>query len=577
MEVLILVIFFLAIVMVGVSFEINKSIFKNFLYLLIGSVSFFAVIKTQGFTFYLISLVSFVGFFVLKFRDISFRFSNSLSDLGCSILILFLFLAIFLDFETFEILHPGFSLDDISVYSRIAYYNNTEGVENTQGVYNLFNSSPSIEFYHHFELWLSSLGVKLNNANYSVNLLLFAFPLITFLSFLGLKDLFGLSQIKSLVIIILFLVVMWPYDLLNDYLNLSLPKGGGGAIILGTKNVMILPILLSLIYELKTKSNHFYLTGISLFLYPLLIPLVSVSILIYSLFFSKSPLKFLWMHGFLVLVVIGFYIGVPNSHPGLDLKSGVDLRYIAKVIYVSVGTSLISFGVYWFFLLNHIGVSKLKPFLVFFSIAGVLSMVFWILFSRNIDSNQLFRNFFTPLFSLSIACGVVYFYSQKMHCHALAGAMIFVLPIFSVLGYSKMNKPSEELIKIAHILEKGDKILFFPNPKVINSVFMYNERMFLPMDISMIHTLVEVDILNTVSLLDTHSLERNATSTEMLGYYKRLSPVYNACGSIEDKIGCLFSFSKQYGFHKALIHVNSPFASGFHLESKLGDFYLINF
>lgn len=140
-----------------------------------------------------------------------------------------------------------------------------------------------------------------------------------------------------------------------------------------------------------------------------------------------------------------------------------------------------------------------------------------------------------------------------------------------------MNKPSDELLSICEYLVDGDQILFFPDPLVINSVFMFNERMFLPKDVSMINTVMDnVHLLSTVSLLDSNPFERNEMATEMLTYYKNISPLFQMCGNSTNQVSCVREFSDKFGFNKALVHKNNPFASIFKREAFFGNYFLVN-
>lgn len=574
-------VFFLFLVFASLlsSIRFLQSQFSSFLILTLTVVSFYAVIRTGFYSFYTAYLVSFLAWigYWLKTKHLKLRFSFQVSDVVIGLILWSLFALVYLDFTEFYILHPGNTLDDIGVYSRIAYYNDLLGVENTRGIYNLFNLYPKIELYHHFELWMMNLGHFFNGASRSMNLLLFVFPLISFLCFIGIRETFNFNSWTSLALLIIFFLVIWPYDFLVNWLDLGLPKGGVGAIILGIKNVLVLPIILAVIIEFRQKSTHFYLTAVSLFLYPLLIPLVSVSLIVYVFFFSKYSIKHLWAHFSLILVILVFMALIPNSHPGLDIYGVFNFEILQKVVYVSVVTPLISFGFYWILFIKKIGFGKLKELILFFSISLALSIVFWILFNRNIDSNQFFRNLFIPLCSFSIAVAIVVFFTKRLYAYVITGILVFLVPVFTIIGKSKMNHPSEELLSIAARLDEGDRVMFFPDPNVVNSVFMYNERMFLSKDISLLGNFFEdVHLLGTVTLLNSQALERNGIAKEMIDYYKSISPLFDACGDSQTQEQCIREFATRFDFQKCLIHKNSPFASAFKPEVSFRNYFLVD-
>ncbi|MGZ6490112.1 MAG: hypothetical protein ACXVDU_08975 [Bacteroidia bacterium] len=79
-----------------------------------------------------------------------------------------------------------FILDrDAAYYSNLSMMLGETGEENRTGINNLFVDTGGIQPYHYLDLWLGDFGALLSGSTHIVSLYLFVYPILTFISLLG--------------------------------------------------------------------------------------------------------------------------------------------------------------------------------------------------------------------------------------------------------------------------------------------------------------------------------------------------------------------------------------------------------
>lgn len=535
--------------------------FESSIFNLLLLVSIYAIFKTDGLTIFVFPLLLVILLFILirsnRLIYPVIRFNNHLLIYLNSIWFFFLFF--FYVLNGMELRIPSVPLDDFSVYSRIAFYNDTFGLENIQGFNNLFNQSIRFEVYHHFELWFMNFSNWINSIGRLNNLFLVFFPIIGGIFFIGAMDVLSFkSFLPPMFIFIFSSLVIWPYDFIINLLNFSLPKGGVGQILISPKSLIIFPIIISLIKDLRKEDTYYSLSLISLFFYPLLIPLVTGSIIIYQFIFKRNCLKNLILTFSVAVFYVIFVFSINSVEIGFNILGMFVFSNYPKIFFVSYLIPIFSFGFVYLLYFNKKFFRANYFIISFFIIALILSSILWLLFFNNINSNQLFRNLFVPLFSLSVGYIIVKSFLDKKYIIFMFAIIMYILPFFMNYNTFQFAIVSDEDKEIASMLSSGDKVLFIPDPQTIKTTYDFVENMFMPLNtIFLINE--NLHFVNTSSAFPINSRLDNKSSILMLSIYRKHSPYFNYCGEINlVNFNCSVEFMKKFNL-KYLITFKNDF------------------
>ncbi|MDI1323146.1 MAG: hypothetical protein PSV36_10385 [Algoriphagus sp.] len=460
---------------------------------------------------------------------------------GASIFIWSTFFLMFFVLGEFNFRVPN---EDFIIYSRIAYYNDMFGKENTQTFYNLFDKNIPNEIYHFTEIWGMAFFKFIDNQSLIKNYFFLLSPIFCFISFLGFKEIFPYSKTFVLLIIsILLLFIVFPYDLIPILGISNLPLVGIGTTIFSLKNIFILPIFILILLELKKEKVDYIKISIVTFLYPVVMPVVLGGLIFNIILFEKEKIKNLIFPVFIsTFFVIYSYLGSSNDII-VNLSNLLDPKIVLKVIYISV---FIPFLVLILLMKNQLIIAIFsRKFSIFVFLSLAISIVLWILMYSNIDSNQMFRNTFHSIFILLIGIGIYQFWDSKNYKSLFLVIFIFILP-FGISNYKNnfILEPNGQILKSLINITKGENILIIPGFKDVFRIYDFNERFYNPLN-ELYLSNENLNLINISSSFPENLKLNSVVSQGMLRIYRDNSPFFQDCGewSYQD-LNCLVDFSK---------------------------------
>lgn len=540
-EIGIIFITFFVFVLIICSIKVKDvSRFEFSVFFLLGIISSYAFIKTNSQTFYIISFIFFIYQIISNRNSFSIKLPY-LHLAGASIFIWSTFFLMFFVLGEFNFRVPN---EDFIIYSRIAYYNDMFGKENTQTFYNLFDKNIPNEIYHFTEIWGMAFFKFIDNQSLIKNYFFLLSPIFCFISFLGFKEIFPYSKTFVLLIIsILLLFIVFPYDLIPILGISNLPLVGIGTTIFSLKNIFILPIFILILLELKKEKVDYIKISIVTFLYPVVMPVVLGGLIFNIILFEKEKIKNLIFPVFIsTFFVIYSYLGSSNDII-VNLSNLLDPKIVLKVIYISV---FIPFLVLILLMKNQLIIAIFsRKFSIFVFLSLAISIVLWILMYSNIDSNQMFRNTFHSIFILLIGIGIYQFWDSKNYKSLFLVIFIFILP-FGISNYKNnfILEPNGQILKSLINITKGENILIIPGFKDVFRIYDFNERFYNPLN-ELYLSNENLNLINISSSFPENLKLNSVVSQGMLRIYRDNSPFFQDCGewSYQD-LNCLVDFSK---------------------------------
>ncbi|SDA96366.1 hypothetical protein SAMN03080617_04216 [Algoriphagus alkaliphilus] len=470
----------------------------------------------------------------------------------------------------------GYPHEDYIIYSRIAYYNDRFGVENTQTFYNIISNPGKIEVYHYAELWLSSLFKRINGLSFIPNLILISYPLMSYFLFLGINDLLkNQTKFHGFLVTCLILLVFNPYDEVLRFFDIGLPLVGFSSLIFNLKTLFILPpIILAFKGIIDDNPNYFLISIFSLF-YPLIIPVLFIGLGLYEFFIGKRNKRN-------ILIIIGF-LGLFGFFSTFFRLSGTEINFnyffdinvVSKMIWIAfiVPGLLLSVPIYY---LDKNFRERTIDFLFFTFFVFITGAFFYILLFENIDSNQMFRNISSAVFSILLGIGIFYSfkYNKKF---AFLLLFLYCFPITFNVFLPKSIKVSEEIVSLNKALVPYNKLIFIPNREFVNSVYQYNERLNLQiLEFFLIRE--DIDLINISAAFPISEKINNSVTINMVSTYKSISPFVSYCHDWTfENADCLIDFAKSVKAEGILI--KGDYIDFFPIEttSLPGNFKLIIF
>ncbi|MEB2784742.1 hypothetical protein [Algoriphagus persicinus] len=535
-------------------------------------ISIYAVWKTLGFSIYTFSILT-IGFYFYKTRKKFFLIKPNLQDLLYANLIWLPFALIYFVMPGWDF---GYPHEDYIIYSRIAYYNDRFGVENTQTFYNLISNPGIIEVYHYAELWLSSFFKRINGLSFIPNLILISYPLMAYLLFLGINDLLkNQTKFHAFLVTSLILLVFNPYDEVLRFFNIGLPLVGFSSLIFNLKTLFILPPIILTFKGIIDDNPNYPLIGIFGLFYPLIIPVLFVGLGFYELSFGKrSPKNILIIA--IVLVFFGlFSLLFKLSGTEISFKYFFDLNVMSKVFWIIffIPSILLMIPLYYLYKFKKIETSRIISFSCLIYLIGGF---FYVLLFENIDANQMFRNTASPLFSVLLGFGI-YFSFKYNQILGLFLIMLFCSPLFFNLFYSKNIIVSDEIVNINNILLPYKRIVYVPSEEYVYSIYHYNERFYIEiLDLFLIRK--DLDLINISASFPKSPKINNSVSENMLSTYKNISPFSNFCKDWTfQNVECLIDFAESVNAEGILVngnHINFPLSEQVSIH---GNFKLLIF
>lgn len=568
-----LFILFLTYILIVIIFEIisidnYKSKFLFRLIIIIFIISVYAVVKTSGYSIYVMPLL--LIFFLYFNSKIKFRTNTKFNfTLLYPVFIWFLFYLFYYNLGSADL---RLVFDDYLIYTRVAHYNDVFGNENMGTFYNII-STPSNEVYHFSEMWGMSMLRFINQQNLINNYYLVLCPLFAWISFLGLKELF-IEHSDWLVFLIMLIIIFttFPLDIFVRTNILPLPLVGIGSFILSSKNIFILPILIS-VFLVFENGNPIILAIVS-FLYPVVIPVLYTGLFVYYVLYLRNVIKFipLFFAGILFLV---YTLIFTDSSGFVDFYNFFDYTVIKKVIGVGLMLPLVFIGPILYFLVKWKNYST--HFLVLIICIWISSLIFWILLYSNIDANQMFRNIFSSIFVFSTGAFIYQCFTTNRLILACFSLSILVIPFFFIFKLNYDNN-SKKLVYSSQFIEAliGQNVLVIPTKSDVISVYDYNEKFYIPHHQLFLYD-ENINLFTISAAFPNTSRIDNSMSKNMINKYRQESIYFKECGFFDFSINpCLINFMSNYEI-ELLLTEELVIASNFYLIFSEGKLNLYRF
>jgi hypothetical protein len=546
------------VLILQVRFCKNLSAFENIALNLLFLVSVYAVFITQLKTIYLIPFIGVPACFFVKGFAVSYPDKNEVwRSLLVANGIWLVFFILYFVLGDFQIRVPHV---DFIISTRIAFYNDLFGVENTQGYYNLFNGKITNEIYHHFELWLMNMGHFVNGQSRIRNSFFFSFPLIAFVSFAGIKELLKSDRILSpLLVLLCALAISSPYDYVNRGFNLGLPLSALGGLLFNLKLAVVVPIILYVINGLKKEKLEGVFVCLITFYYPLVIPVLLPTLIVYQFIMNGFKVKSNLILPIVFTLIAGIFMLTNGGGPsGLDLSSIFQLKKALKILAMGAVVPAISFGLIFLVKYQSIIIDK-KLLLLFFGIANLMALSVWFLLHQNIDANQFFSIPFSPLLAILCALAIYELISRRIYWAAVISILIYLTPfVVGCFTIEFLSRPAYAKALVSEI-PSNEKILYIPLEYEVNHIFDYTERMSNPINPIFLFR-EDLHIINIAASFKPKFKSDNDTRKTMFEYSRKISPYFQACGEFDLKNStCLYDFLKNNKIKYVLADANFEF------------------
>ncbi|RAI85580.1 hypothetical protein [Algoriphagus yeomjeoni] len=537
MEVVISVCVYFLIVLGILSVQFNNEVkFENVVVSYLFIVSSYAIIKTSGHTLYWVPLILvIVSIFKGQYKV---RLSRpKFGDIVAAGVIWLIFFGLYFILNDFKF---GVYHEDYIIYSRIAHYNDIVGVENTKSVYNFFQSGLRNEIYHFTELWGIAFLRYFTSLSLLINYVFVLGPIFSFIIYLGFRQVYSsYSFVIALLSVFCILFISSPYDKIVSVIGVDLPMLGVGDTILSIKNIFIIPVFLYLFVSLRDRNFSFLIFSILVFLYPLIIPVVLPAVCMYFFLVHKYSLKF-YLYPLLVLIFFFLYsLYLSTGTQFADIYNFNNYKILLKVIFIGlfIGTSIFVFN--WKYFDND----KLKQQYYLISLVVILtSLILWVLFYQNINSNQFFRNVFHSLLCIQVTFLIVESIVNKKLIFSFVFICVFIIP-FYLNDFKFVSVPNLDNVNFKSSLKKNSNILFIPDVNKDRSIYDYIDYMYY--DLNKLH--FKREYLNVLSVSSAFPVSKKIDSESelsMLNSYRNSSPLFNYCGEIDlSNLDCLIEFS----------------------------------
>ena len=517
------------------------SLFEGILLNLLWAVSIYATVCTQFRSIYTVSLI---GIPVYYFRQGLIKPVMPWREILPSLLIANLIWCIFfinyfvLDGLQFRVPHVDFIIS-----SRLAYYNDLIGVENTRGFYNLFEKGSSNEIYHYFELWFMNVGNFLNRQGRLFNAMFLVFPTIAFMTYVGLKQLVkSASLFLPLLLLLGVLTITNPYDFIWQSLGLHLPLSGIGNIFLNLKHLLILPIIIYVLSSISEDTLDDLLVCLVSLIYPLIIPVLLPSIILFRLYQHRFKIKSISPILVIFTMAAGIFMLLNSPGPS-DIASGSYLnpKLLGKIFFVGLLVPVVSFC-FIFFVDYGIIQLRIKRIFIFLGIADIIALSLWLILHENIDANQFFSIPFCSILVLMATLALYSLFKKRLYWFAAAGCILYIIPFINEYKELGFVSTPENLKGLANAIPNEAKVLYIPLKSEIHNIYDYTERMSNPIN-SIFLIREDLHVINIAASLAPPFKLDNPIRNSMFEYARSISPYYNQCGEFDqNNLTCLFLF-----------------------------------
>ncbi|RIW12284.1 hypothetical protein D0X99_19570 [Algoriphagus lacus] len=407
----------------------NFSRFESVIFFLILWVSGFAVWVTKGFSIFTLSFIGIIVVLVNNRSKIRI-YSLGLFQIYFPIVFFVLFYFIYYVFSNFSLSYPH---EDYLIYERIGYYNYLYEVENTRTFYNVISKiQPKMELYHFFEIWAATLLTQINGLKFLENFILVLCPVMIWITWLGFLELFPEKRVFMIIgILFSILIFINPYDIVIEFFEFPLPISGLGGILFHLKYLFVLPILLFVLIQLKKSNTNYLIFSVISFLYLLVFPVLLASLILYDFYKKRLSWRTFFIPIFLGLffIALSLILNRDPIFPKTDIMHFNNFFLVSKVFIMGLFFPSVLFLI----ILKLVKANDFQKSLVlFFTFTSFIGSFLWVLYSDNIDANQLYRNSISSFFPLTLFVLIEKFFDHVFF-NILDLALCSILLFFFIL------------------------------------------------------------------------------------------------------------------------------------------------
>lgn len=539
------------------------SIIINFLTL----SGIYAVWTTKFYSIFTVALLLIFTWAIYENKlKVSFNLSQIKTTIGITAVNIVIFVALF--FRTGRLLIPH---DDYLFYARVAVSNKKWAVENTGTFYNwLSDSYPRNEVYHYLELWTASLGKTLNGQSINLNLFFFAYLLAAVIAGIFLLEFIDkynpkITRTKAIALLLVFYIpgLMFfshPWDTITqNLLHAKVAISGMNGIWMGLKKwYIIIPVVTLLLYAKEKAFDKCVIMTISGFIYLPLMPIIVISMTIwYMVQMLKGDLGYIRNMVFVLITgtLIGLFYTVigksgsvavgttildwlymdhwTNRAPAIILKVIIaPVISLLPILLIVLITKAARFRIY---------PTKIAPYIIIYFVC----ILFWMMFSMNIDANQSFLLVFGAMIPIIIILGLTKIFMAEYKIATLILVAIYYCPgILSAMTSqdNNMTLTPDERIQLKKYT--NDRILYIPDNDELNSVYAYNERVYTGANSLQVYS-DDLELASVASSIYCDTSNMNEIELYMYRHYRDMSPYYKKCGVYKVEDSCLLEFTRE--------------------------------
>ena len=471
--------------------DYNASSFLRLTAGLVGVITIYSIVKTQGVTINLLNLILII-FILIHQKRISFNFklkkwltfkNDFLISIGVLIVIFLIQLT-----QVDRFVAPNFFTADYLFYARAAAFLRDTGIESTNIEYFLIGSK-GVTPYHYAELWFTAFFSELFKMHTLKSYIFIVVPIMYSTLFLGalriVKEIIKTNDSKTRIITYALAVAFLFFSVPNlDFIiNLPALKLSNWVFpTFGHHKLMFVLLFVVWIYLLLLKKKYYLVILVSCFLVisnvSVAIPIMlSIGVFLLILLFRRQ-LSWKEVMSYLIpLVVTTFFIGLFYSL--FAEKNGVSLSFVEIIAQYETIEK-------WTTIINIIGKTTLQctynliPILIplllirkvivpshrdiylFTILSFMFGLITYALLNEMHDAPQLWSNLFIATINISILISISLMIVQlpKFKWQVIALGFVFVL-----FGMQYFMFYKEHNVEVKHVQSEVD--LSFLNGKRI--------------------------------------------------------------------------------------------------------------
>ena len=272
------------------------------------------------------------------------------------------------------------------------------------------------------------------------------------------------------------------------------------------------------------------------FLYLLVFPVLLASLILYDFYKKRLSWRTFFIPIFLGLffIALSLILNRDPIFPKTDIMHFNNFFLVSKVFIMGLFFPSVLFLI----ILKLVKANDFQKSLVlFFTFTSFIGSFLWVLYSDNIDANQLYRNSISSFFPLTLFVLIEKFFDHVFF-NILDLALCSILLFFFILPKFNSVKLSPEQSAFVQSLVCKKRILFIPDENEVDNVYKFNERFYFKYN-KIFYYNPEIHVLNLTSFSNSFQIENTEVEKEMIKYYRSISPFFENCEPISNLNSCI--------------------------------------